>query len=110
MARVVDLSVVGRRFVGWWRLSLVRKLFWTIRKAVGFAVGYAFAMGLVLLYNAPEAVQGVADGASPTTLVGPLLEMGLLAVVLAFAVGFAVLVPTVYDSRNAGESGFRFRL
>lgn len=110
MARVVSLSLVARRFTGWFRLSPLKKLFWAVRKGVGFTVGYGLAMAAVLWYNAPGSIEAVAEGASPFSLVGPVLELGLLSVVVAVAVAFAVLVPTVYQAGGGQENGLRFRL
>lgn len=110
MASVIDIGDVRRRFVGWRRASVLRKLLWTVRKAVSFVLLYAVTMLAVLWYNQPVAVERVVDGASPLTLVGPVLGLGLLSAVLALGVAFAVLVPTVYEpGYGDDDSGLRFR-
>jgi hypothetical protein len=84
-----------RRYRKWQRLSAAGKVWWAVKKAVAAVVVAAVLAVLVVHYNHSAAVLAVVQsGASPLTLVGPVLaSLPLLLLTTVLSV-LAVLWPT----------------
>ncbi|MFC5367887.1 hypothetical protein [Salinirubrum litoreum] len=92
-----------RRYRKWRGLSAAGKAWWAVKKAVTAAIVAIVLAVVVVHYNHSEAVLAVVQsGASPLTLVGPVvasLPLILLTTVLSV---LAVLWPT----RRPGDVGY----
>jgi hypothetical protein len=92
-----------RRFRRWSDLSPAGKAWWAVKKAITAAVVAVVLAGLVVYYDHSTAVLSVVQsGASPLTLVGPVvssLPLILLTTVLSV---LTVLWPT----RRPGDVGY----
>jgi hypothetical protein len=84
-----------RRYRKWQRLSAAGKAWWAVKKAVAAVVVAAVLAVLVVHYNHSTAVLAVVQsGASPLTLVGPVLSSLPLLLLTTVLSVLAVLWPT----------------
>lgn len=92
-----------RRYRKWRGLSPVGKAWWAVKKALTATVVATVLAVTVVYYDNSAAVLAVVEsGASPLTLVGPVLaSLPLIALTTVLSV-LAVLWPT----RRPGDAGY----
>jgi hypothetical protein len=93
----VDWRAIPRRYRAWQDLPVWRKVLWLVTRSLAIGVVYVASAAVILWYNAPLVVEGIANGGlSPLALLALFAtqpELLLLCLLLLPAIAAAILLP-----------------